>query len=133
MICKNCSEEKPDWEFRYSSGAKQQNRTCCRACYAKIWKERRQTPSYKKFVREYSRKRYLKFRDKHIARSKVARAVKNGIIIKPDTCENCGDKEPLQGHHEDYTKPLEVRWLCRICHLDLHGGIVDKTILKEKL
>lgn len=38
--------------------------------------------------------------------------------IKKQTCK-CGDSNS-QMHHEDYDKPLEVIWLCRECHLDLH-------------
>src|SRR3974390_1123490 len=39
------------------------------------------------------------------------------LIKKP--CERCG-KVTSQMHHPDYTKPLEVKWLCRGCHLELH-------------
>jgi hypothetical protein len=34
-------------------------------------------------------------------------------------CEVCGS-ELVEMHHEDYSKPLEVRWLCRKHHLELH-------------
>ena len=35
-------------------------------------------------------------------------------------CEACGAQKS-QNHHEDYSKPLEVRRLCRPCHLAVHG------------
>lgn len=39
--------------------------------------------------------------------------------IKNQPCEICGcDKS--EAHHDDYSKPLEVRWLCRKCHRHLH-------------
>lgn len=38
--------------------------------------------------------------------------------IKKQPCE-CGESDS-QMHHEDYDKPLEVIWLCRECHLELH-------------
>lgn len=39
--------------------------------------------------------------------------------LKKQTCFGCGSPD-TQKHHEDYTKPLEVTWLCRACHLDYH-------------
>ena len=39
-------------------------------------------------------------------------------------CERCGSKDS-QMHHDDYTKPLEIRWLCRRCHLDLHEELAS--------
>lgn len=34
-------------------------------------------------------------------------------------CEVCGDKNS-EMHHDDYDKPLKVRWLCRKHHLGFH-------------
>ena len=48
------------------------------------------------------------------ARSKLRDAVKRGKIIRMP-CEVCGEARS-HGHHEDYSKPLEVRWLCSKCH-----------------
>ncbi len=49
---------------------------------------------------------------------KARRAVQKGRIIKLP-CEVCGDVRS-QGHHDDYSKPLEVRWLCQKHHKELH-------------
>lgn len=54
------------------------------------------------------------------ARLAVQYAVKVGKIERPDRCEDCGRDRPLQGHHEDYDRPLDVVWLCRPCHVDRH-------------
>lgn len=44
------------------------------------------------------------------------RAVKEGILVRSCECQECGKIGKTEGHHEDYSKPLEVIWLCRKCH-----------------
>lgn len=39
--------------------------------------------------------------------------------LKPQPCEKCGSDD-VEKHHDDYDKPLTVRWLCRPHHLELH-------------
>lgn len=43
-------------------------------------------------------------------------------LLKPKPCEVCGEPK-VDGHHEDYLKPLEVTWLCRKCHRRRHSVI----------
>jgi hypothetical protein len=47
------------------------------------------------------------------------RSAKNKGILIPGPCEICGDVK-VDGHHDDYNKPLEVRWLCRTHHKRWH-------------
>jgi len=54
------------------------------------------------------------------ASTMVRLALSSGIIVK-GPCESCGS-EPTEAHHDDYNKPLDVRWLCRACHADWHKG-----------
>lgn len=54
------------------------------------------------------------------AQSKVWNAIERGLLVKPDTCEQCGKFCKTDGHHDDYAKPLAVRWLCRWCHQEWH-------------
>lgn len=49
---------------------------------------------------------------------KVHRALRSGKIVKKP-CSVCGDKN-VHGHHEDYSKPLEVIWLCPLHHAEIH-------------
>lgn len=56
---------------------------------------------------------------KRRARMAAKNAVRDGRLIRRP-CEDCG-AEPAQGHHEDYSKPLEVRWLCVRCHSARHN------------
>ena len=54
----------------------------------------------------------------------VRAAHHKGLIKRPSNCEKCGSPEKfgsdgrslLHGHHHDYTKPLELEWLCTKCH-----------------
>ena len=48
----------------------------------------------------------------------IRMAKKKGEIIK-QSCEICGNKDG-QAHHDDYNKPLELRWLCRSHHMIFH-------------
>jgi len=54
--------------------------------------------------------------EKYRAHIAVGNAVRSGRLKKPDGCEQCGGPPPVHGHHDDYAKPLDVRWLCVACH-----------------
>lgn len=57
------------------------------------------------------------------ARNRFTQAVLRGKITKPTHCEHCGcepGSQHLVGHHDDYSKPFDVVWLCRICHGKQH-------------
>ena len=61
------------------------------------------------------------------AREAVKRAVKSGKLIK-QPCELCGN-EPTQAHHDDYAKPLDVRWLCVPHHQAITNREFDQLLL----
>ncbi len=58
----------------------------------------------------------------------LEKAVKRGIVVPGDCCEQCGEmpskykdgRSPLRSHHDDYLLPLNVRWLCQRCHVRTH-------------
>jgi ribosomal protein S27AE len=58
-------------------------------------------------------------RRKDNARSYANVYLKRGKIVR-GPCERCGGS-PAEMHHDDYGRPLDVRWLCRRCHLDEHS------------
>ena len=55
------------------------------------------------------------------ARRKLSNAVRDGRIIRPTRCSKCMRSCKPQGHHPDYSKFLEIVWLCRPCHLIEEG------------
>ncbi|MCO6390547.1 hypothetical protein GTW25_05840 [Aliihoeflea aestuarii] len=60
---------------------------------------------------------------RYLAHVEVGKALNRGDLVK-GACEVCGrtDAETrIDGHHDDYSKPLDVRWLCRRHHILLHS------------
>lgn len=55
---------------------------------------------------------------KHSARSAVRRAMVKGVLTKEDCA--CG-RADVQAHHENYSKPLDVIWMCPMCHSRHHA------------
>ena len=53
------------------------------------------------------------------ARSYLRVYIKRGKVLR-EPCSVCGI-EPAEPHHPDYSKPLQVIWLCKPHHLELHG------------
>jgi len=61
--------------------------------------------------------------DKYRAHQSVSKAIALGRLIRPNECSKCHRTCKPEAHHEDYSKSLEVIWLCRPCHLALDGKI----------
>ena len=82
------------------------------------------TPVNRAKRREYENRRYREdeeFRRRKLARNAVTNAIRSGALV-PGPCALCGDDE-VQGHHNDYWRPLEVVWLCVPCHLMIHDRL----------
>ncbi len=74
--------------------------------------------------------------DDDYAQGVVEKAIIKGILI-PQPCEICGEnpvfkdgRRGVQAHHDDYNKPLQIRWLCQNHHHEWHKD--NKAILKTK-
>lgn len=63
---------------------------------------------------EESRRHRAANPEKYRARTAVNNAVRDGRLVR-QPCEGCGSRK-VHAHHEDYSKPLDVRWLCAFCH-----------------
>jgi hypothetical protein len=61
-----------------------------------------------------------KYRGKHPERYEAYKifynALRRGEIPKIEHCQNCNSTENIHAHHGDYGKPLDVVWLCSLCH-----------------
>jgi hypothetical protein len=134
--CFKCGEEKPRSEFYRHPQMGDGLLGKCKECAKRdVRQNRKKRISY---YREYD---VLRFRDdperRHRA-SLVARrrraevpsmgkahsAVSYAIRTKKLTrqpCEVCG-RTDSHAHHDDYSKPLDVRWLCPPHHREVHGG-----------
>jgi hypothetical protein len=84
----------------------------------KLYARKMNIKNSKKFVERY--RRYCKdYPQKVLAHQAVARAMRKGILtIAP--CVVCGSDEKVIAHHNDYKKPLEVVFLCRPHHYQVH-------------
>jgi hypothetical protein len=104
----------------------------CRDCWKKRVKANRlaRIDQYDAYERERAQRparkaaaqRYLKERrppEKRRANIAVGNAIRDGRLLR-QPCEVCGAAK-AEAHHDDYTRPLDVRWLCRKHHLEHHG------------
>ncbi len=76
----------------------------------------------------------LNSKNKHKAYSLVSKAKRIGDLINPGKCNKCNSKENIQGHHINYSKPLDIIWLCQRCHFKEHKKIrkdIVNILIKE--
>jgi hypothetical protein len=59
--------------------------------------------------------------EKYNARKIVYINVRNGKL-KKENCKICGSIKS-EAHHKDYSKPLEIIWLCKEHHTDEHQNM----------
>ena len=149
--CKPCGVEK---ELTSENFYRDKNKSrgyeyTCKDCRKKRDKEKPKRDSsgyYERYVkgnpskvREYverNRKHQEKYREEYKlssrCRSAVYMAIKKGILMRPDECEWCGkSKKRIEAAHYDYSKPLDVKWLCSSCHKKWDHQ--DPKLIKKKM
>ena len=147
-VCRNCKIEKDLFDFYKNPAMLDGHLNKCISCVKERVKKHREINLDK--VREYDKKRAMlphrvqarkeyikteqgkkakyksvekyrkKFPMKYAAHVIIRNYVKNKRIIPALNCEECNSTQKIHGHHDDYTKPLEVRWLCEKCHKNWH-------------
>lgn len=68
---------------------------------------------------EYHKKHNAEFPNKYRATNMVYNAIRDGKLFR-EPCSICGKTEHIHAHHDDYAKPLNVRWLCPVHHSEWH-------------
>lgn len=78
------------------------------------------TPGGKAALRRSLNNYWKKYPLARQAHSAVRNAIRRGHL-KKHPCEVCGSDVRIEAHHDDYTRPLDVRWLCNLHHRAVHG------------
>ena len=130
--CSKCGKAEPQVAFYRS-----QRGNICRSCqissavkWAQAHPQRKResnlrylsTPLGSKAIQRKTQRFRAKFPQKYAAYIAVQTAVRNGTLI-PQPCEVC-KMVNSHAHHDDYRKPLNVRWLCDLCHVRLHRAML---------
>lgn len=129
--CTRCNEEKDIALFQKRKASKDGLTASCKACLADYDKSRANNPERVKARNEYAkteqgkaaRRRaqdtWLKKNPiKRVVHIAVGNAIRDGKLIK-QPCEVCGCNN-VHAHHCDYSKPLDVMWLCSKHHEEWH-------------
>ena len=98
----------------------------------RIERYKKEDPIKYKKAQEQKNKWAKENRNKNNAQQQARRAVFKGTIKRLYKCERCEETENLQGHHPDYSKPLEVLWLCPKCHGAEHARLNEIKRKKDE-
>ena len=120
--CDYCGAE---YETKESAFKRSKRHFCCRECYCRYREfimppEEQNTYGNGYSPQERERRRKARETLNHYLRDKK-------IDRKP--CEICGAK--AEAHHDDYDKPLEVRWLCFSHHREWHKIHDNPELLED--
>lgn len=142
-FCIKCEQNKDISFFIKNRSRKDGLFFCCKDCYKVIRKKyinlevenNRQKRYGKKTGYKSQKLNKIKYPEKYKARNDIHNAVLLGKVLVPEKCQDCGNKTKLQAHHEDYSKPLDVKWLCIKCHNWLHHNSisVDKVVIQSRV
>lgn len=133
--CRKCREGKPRSEFYRERRRRDGLDPVCKECRREAarerhrrlmdtdpeWRIRERARGRRKANAAYTPARQRAKRRRHPKRDRARRIlnyhVRKGNVQKPDRCEDCGrDDLRMEAHHDDYDRPLDVDWLCSLCH-----------------
>jgi len=127
--CFKCQEELPLSDFYKHKQMGDGHLNKCKTCTKKDVHIHRDNNIER--IREYDRRRgnrlppeyqsdyRTKYPNKYKAKCMVSNAVRDKKLFK-EPCEVCGTEKYIHAHHDDYLKPLNVRWMCASHHRRWH-------------
>jgi hypothetical protein len=145
--CSKCKANKRNSEFGRNAGSKDGMHHYCRECkrvydadyraknktaaraWSKRWRDKNKgyhskwREEHKELAAAILARRKEKYPEREKAKATLNNAVYSGKLDRPETCSLCNETGLIDGHHPDYSKPLEVIWLCRQCHVDYHRSV----------
>ena len=139
--CPECKQTKELTEFGKDSHKKSGFRVYCKKCMCVKSREYKIKNPEKtgvlrdkwnlenkekaaKIQKKASKKFCLENPEKRKAHQAVGNALAGNRITRPSICESCFKECKPEAHHEDYSKPLDVEWLCKKCHIELHRKVL---------
>lgn len=123
--CRECGTPKPlDQFYKHSMMADGYLNKCMDCVRERV--NRHRTKNIER-IREYDRNRVWRVYDKNkvVVRRLVRDAIARGDL-KVQPCERCGDAIGVHAHHDDYSKPLDVIWLCPKHHGERHRELNEQ-------
>lgn len=124
--CRRCRVETGNFGTRISKG-REILQPYCRPCMVAYHKEWRAGAGAEKFAAKQAKSK-ARYPERVRAARKVQGAIRSGRLVR-GACvlasEAC--RGAIEGHHDDYSLPLEVRWVCRAHHrqLDRERRVID--------
>ena len=97
--------------------------------YCRKW--RAEHPGALKASPSYGAKYSVKTPEAARAHSAVHRALKRGDLVRPQSCQQCGQSCKPEAAHLDYARALVVAWLCRSCHRELDASLPKRGVWSE--
>lgn len=85
-----------------------------------VSKYQKNSPKYRQYQNKYLIKKRKSYDQKFLSRQIVQLALKGKMIFKPSKCTKCENAERIEAHHEDYSRPLDIIWVCYQCHRQIH-------------
>jgi hypothetical protein len=111
--CPKCGAERSMTRSGTSGGGAVRLKAVCQACYRRQTKQRRGQVGHSHSL-IWNRANPEKRR----AQKMVETALTSGRLERRP-CERCGS-EPVHAHHDDYSRPLHIMWLCPAHHKERH-------------